>query len=392
MSKKFEDELEEELEADAAEEYEEYEDDDEYEEEYDEYEEDEYDDEEEYFEEEEEPSFLSRFATFAVVVVAISGFVWLAWYAYSIGTNPKSPADVPLITADASPLTKKPDDPGGMRVPYRDKEIYESLAGEPRDLPKVERIMAAPEEPVDLRETESAAVDEEGEGSALEPKIVFMTGDVKGLEEDLASGIEAEAEQLGKLEPAAQSPVSESQPEMAEEPEATSFIDPDPNKSVVSPLSEFSEPEASSAEPAPEQTAQPEPEPVKEPVKQAETRPAPKPAPAAKPEPKEMEVASVPKKMPKPDQLSSVRRDSISGMRLQLGSFRSVNGADDAWKRISQKHGGTLKGLDYTIERADLGSKGVFYRLQAGPIPSRQKADNLCGKLKAGNQGCFVVK
>ncbi len=43
--------------------------------------------------------------------------------------------------------------------------------------------------------------------------------------------------------------------------------------------------------------------------------------------------------------------------------------------------------------RVDLGAgKGIFYRLQAGPIPDRETADTLCAELKRQKVGCLVVE
>lgn len=51
-----------------------------------------------------------------------------------------------------------------------------------------------------------------------------------------------------------------------------------------------------------------------------------------------------------------------------------------------------LKDLPYEVEKADLGAKGVFYRLKAGSLPTKADATALCSKLKAAGGSCFVVK
>jgi len=42
--------------------------------------------------------------------------------------------------------------------------------------------------------------------------------------------------------------------------------------------------------------------------------------------------------------------------------------------------------------RVDLGEKGVFYRVQAGPLADAAAAERLCAELKERKQGCIVVK
>ena len=48
--------------------------------------------------------------------------------------------------------------------------------------------------------------------------------------------------------------------------------------------------------------------------------------------------------------------------------------------------------LPLLMKRADLGDKGVFYRLQAGPLSDAAAAETLCGKLKQRNVGCLIVR
>jgi hypothetical protein len=77
---------------------------------------------------------------------------------------------------------------------------------------------------------------------------------------------------------------------------------------------------------------------------------------------------------------------------IQIGAFRDRSGADSAWARLRKKHGGLLAGLEPDIMRADLGAKGVFYRLRAGPLNDKGSADSLCLRMKAAKIGCLVVK
>ena len=42
------------------------------------------------------------------------------------------------------------------------------------------------------------------------------------------------------------------------------------------------------------------------------------------------------------------------------------------------------------VRRADLGSKGIFYRAMVGPFASREEAVQLCSSLKSAGGDCVV--
>lgn len=81
---------------------------------------------------------------------------------------------------------------------------------------------------------------------------------------------------------------------------------------------------------------------------------------------------------------------NMSGFQpaVHLASYRQQGAAEKGWAELSKRFN-PLAGLQPNIERVDLGAtKGVFYRLKAGPLPSNGAAVELCGKLKAARQYC----
>jgi hypothetical protein len=48
-------------------------------------------------------------------------------------------------------------------------------------------------------------------------------------------------------------------------------------------------------------------------------------------------------------------------------------------------------GANLDIQRADLGAKGVFYRLRVGTFPDRDAAKEFCADVKAAGKDCMVV-
>jgi cell division septation protein DedD len=81
-----------------------------------------------------------------------------------------------------------------------------------------------------------------------------------------------------------------------------------------------------------------------------------------------------------------------SGYRLQLGAMRTEDAAKQAWQRLQKSQPDVLSKLGVTITRVQLGEKGVFYRIQAGPIADAADAARSCAALKSRNVGCILVK
>lgn len=76
---------------------------------------------------------------------------------------------------------------------------------------------------------------------------------------------------------------------------------------------------------------------------------------------------------------------------VQLGSFRKPELAKDDWKRLKRRLGPLLKNWGHVVKHVNLGpSKGIFYRLMAGPTTSRTNAAALCAALKARGAACLV--
>lgn len=82
-------------------------------------------------------------------------------------------------------------------------------------------------------------------------------------------------------------------------------------------------------------------------------------------------------------------RAGSGGYVVQLAAFRDEDAARTAFRRLQGKHASLLGGLSADIQRADLGDKGIYYRLRAGYMEKTDAAE-LCAKLKAQGQGCLV--
>ncbi len=78
-------------------------------------------------------------------------------------------------------------------------------------------------------------------------------------------------------------------------------------------------------------------------------------------------------------------------LRIQIAATKDEPSARAEFTRLQKAHADLLGNLSATVVKADLGDKGVFYRIQAGPIADKAQADKLCSQLKPLGIGCIVV-
>ena len=76
-----------------------------------------------------------------------------------------------------------------------------------------------------------------------------------------------------------------------------------------------------------------------------------------------------------------------SASRVHLSSFKKRANAQKSLKTLWRHHNNILKGLSASIEAVDLGRKGKFHRIYAGPFKSYKAASDLCDVLK--NKGIY---
>jgi len=51
-----------------------------------------------------------------------------------------------------------------------------------------------------------------------------------------------------------------------------------------------------------------------------------------------------------------------------------------------------LGSLSATPIRADLGDKGIYYRIQTGPVADPAAAERICSALKQRSVGCIIAR
>lgn len=123
--------------------------------------------------------------------------------------------------------------------------------------------------------------------------------------------------------------------------------------------------------------------------------PAPRPAAA-----EDRAVAAVPVTPPRMEDSApkaaapkaKAAASAAGAWRIQLGAARDEARAKASIAQMQKANGDLLKGLAPDIVRADLGAKGVFWRMRMGPLADQRAAADLCRKLAARKVGCIVVK
>lgn len=271
-------------------------------------------------------------------LLAIGGlllFAGIVWYAYSWGRSDGASDSIPVVQAPEGAEKERPENPGGMEVPYQDTLVLNPGNSEDAD-ESVERLLPPPEEPVERSEEPDVAETAED------------TADDGGVSEEASEPEGQEAEATLAQESEGESAASEEQ-ESAE---------PDP---------QAGEEEAATGSETTENSAQTE---------------VPEPAAEESPDPAQEESG--------PQETEDSSQTVAGAFRIQLAAVRSNEAAEAEWQRLQSKHEELLGPLTLNIERADLGEQGVYYRIQAGPLSDEAAAETLCSDLQARDQACLV--
>lgn len=297
---------------------------------------------------------------FVVLVLAAGGAA--GWHYYGERLQQlwgSAESGIPLIKAATTPVKVRPENPGGLEVPDRDKLVYDRIQGNAEGRGP-ERLLPPPEQPLP-RPAPAAATPAPPPPAAEKPAT-------------------AEAPPSPPIKPVAKVP-TEKDVAAAERPA------PPPPPPAPPTVSKSSPGLTTSRRPA--QTETPKAE-------------APKPAPAkAEPEklnvpeilapPKEtVTAATTPASQPPAEPALA---PSGRAFVVQLAAARSQEGAEIEWEKLRSKNQDLLGNLRLIVTKADLGqARGVFYRLRAGPIADEAAARELCSQLTKRQVGCLVIK
>lgn len=106
------------------------------------------------------------------------------------------------------------------------------------------------------------------------------------------------------------------------------------------------------------------------------------------------EAAPVPTAAPAPVvQKASVRASAPGDAHAaQIGSFRTPEDARRAWAELRRDNAAALAGLRPRIETVDLGERGSWVRLKAGPVADRAEAERVCAQAGVTDRWCAKAR
>jgi hypothetical protein len=277
-----------------------------------------------------------RLLPMVIVALALGGFSGIVGYYYFAGTsNRGGEGPAPLVKAEAKPEKVRPENPGGMDVPHQDKEIYDKVVasgGRGPVSPTAERLLPPPETPLPRPGTPMGA------NATVAP--TFSTAPPR--------------------------PGNAPLPPIASIP-APPNVTPPPPAMVTSEA-------VIPAAPAPMPAVPVAPVTVTQPPAAPAQRLAATAPPAAAP--------------------AVTRPVSATGggSRVAIASVRSEAEARREWDRLRRQHGDALGSMSADFIPADLGEKGVYWRIYVGPSESHADAQARCSALKTRQISCFVAR
>ena len=81
----------------------------------------------------------------------------------------------------------------------------------------------------------------------------------------------------------------------------------------------------------------------------------------------------------------------LTGWAIQVASANSEEAAWSTWKKMQQAHQ-VLADQKPVVVKADLGTKGIFYRIRITGFDNQSAAQSGCAKFKTGGVSCYISK
>jgi tetratricopeptide (TPR) repeat protein len=91
------------------------------------------------------------------------------------------------------------------------------------------------------------------------------------------------------------------------------------------------------------------------------------------------------------EQISDAAPAIQTGWAVQIASAANEDAAWSTWKKMQSRHK-VLKSKEASVVKADLGAKGIFYRVRFTGYEDQASAKKACASLKAGGVSCYISK
>lgn len=189
-----------------------------------------------------------------------------------------------------------------------------------------------------------------------------------------------------RLLPEPEQPMTPPQPKPAFPPAEPPLLSPPSSEGVTGaeqrPLAE--------APLSPSGETNPEPQRVPPPVV-----PLPKPPAVAKATPVVPPASPPPARSVAPQTPAASSRPAktaTGNYQVQLLAGRNEDDVRNAWTKLKAQNGDLLGALSPVLAPTQLGDRGTYYRLRAGPLESETKARSVCKRLSSRGASCIVIR
>ncbi len=293
-----------------------------------------------------------------ILIGTVSGLVIasvVAWFVLSPKYAGQEDVEIPVVKRPVAEAKTEPLEPGGLEVLNQDKSIYDVIENSVSEEIKVEQVAPVAEELVLPQ-----MVAEDVQEVKPEPATDVAPLEVKVEAQTMSAQELAEIVDL----PKAEEPVKA---EVVAEP--TKVEEPAKAEVVVEPT-KVEEPAKAEVVAEPTKVEEVKAQEVKEEVKDAPKDPN----------------ATVFSASTKPVETQGVAKGK---WQVQIISSPNKNLVEQNKKTLVKKYP-LLKDYVMEVQEADLGAKGIYYRLKAGAFNTRSEATLLCNDLKALGAGCLV--
>lgn len=340
---------------------------------------------------------LSYRARRRITVLVVSLLLVGGLYQLFTRFHSRTSGEIPTIHAEGT-YKQRPDHPGGLEIPNQNVEVYKSLDGSLTTNETTEKLLPPAEtpEPSALLAPPKTTIGAEASAIRPNPQAEYLTSNISPKEDSSLVKPTPIENSAVSVAPRALAPAPSDQGKAL--PRGASALAPKKEVVSVAPQIPIADNRAA---------------PARDLAKVAVTAPM-SIVPAARasldttPDTDVLQKIPSIQKAPSPTAVNSpdampstedpigqvLENQSIEtkvGPVIQLTSVPDHAAAEQAMKKLQTKYMSILGPIHLRLVKADLGSRGIYYRIQSEALTS-QEASRVCHELKKINAGCLLVR